>query len=221
MYDYIDIYCERTVQGLFSEPLNAVTNLSFFVAAFFAYRLAKKENALTLQSTILIVLLVAIGTGSSLFHTFANTITELSDVLPILFFQILFIWFYSLKVIKLNFLKTSGLFAIFIVLTVLSGMAPKEILNGSLGYAPAILFLFGFGLWHLKVKRREPFILLIASMVFLLSLSLRSMDMAVCESMPIGTHYWWHILNGFVLYCTTRGYILNVSKYTQNSNNML
>lgn len=221
MNDYIDIYCERTEPGLWAEPLNAISNLSFFVAAFFAYRLAEKEKALTPQAMVLIVLLVAIGTGSTLFHTFANTITKLSDVIPILLFQMSFIWFYSAKAIKLNALKTAGLFLVFVILTVSSGFLPYDILNGSLGYAPAILFLFGFGIWHKKTKQREPFVLLIASGVFLVSLGFRSIDMEICPQLAIGTHYAWHILNGVVLYCTIRGYVLNASKSTQNANNMV
>ena len=35
----IDLYCERTAPGLWEEPINALTNLSFFVAAWFAWRL--------------------------------------------------------------------------------------------------------------------------------------------------------------------------------------
>ena len=33
----IDMYCERTDPGLWSEPLNALTNLAFLLAALFAY----------------------------------------------------------------------------------------------------------------------------------------------------------------------------------------
>jgi hypothetical protein len=30
---YMDVYCERTGPGLLAEPLNAVTNASFLIAA--------------------------------------------------------------------------------------------------------------------------------------------------------------------------------------------
>ncbi len=209
MNDYIDIYCERLEPGLWAEPINAVTNAAFFIGAFFAYLVARRENAIDARSITLILLMCAIGTGSTLFHTFATKATQLSDVLPILFYQIAFIWFYALYVMKLGAMKTSGLFIVFMILTVLSEMAPAHILNGSLGYAPAILFLIGFGVWHFKTKQNEPRVLLLAGVVFAVSLTFRSIDMAVCESLEIGTHFLWHCLNGYVLYLATRGFIVN------------
>ncbi len=216
MSDYIDIYCERLAPGLWAEPLNAVTNLSFIIAAFFAYKFAKDRKAITQHSALLIFLMCAIGVGSTLFHTFATKLTQLSDVLPILFYQIAFIWFYSLHAIRLNLLKTAALFILFMVMTVLSEMAPSHILNGSLGYAPSITFLLGFGLWHYKSKQEQPFILLLAGLTFAVSLTFRSIDMAMCETLEIGTHFLWHVLNGCVLYLATRGYV-NAAK-TQSAN---
>jgi len=216
MSEYIDIYCERLAPGLLAEPINAVTNAAFFIAAFYVYQWAKTREALSPQSLILIALMCAIGVGSTLFHTHATKLTQLSDVLPILFYQIAFIWFYSLHVIKLNALKTAGLFVVFMVMTVLSEMAPSHILNGSLGYAPSITFLLGFGIWHYKTKQSEPFILLLAALVFSVSLTFRSIDMMMCETIVIGTHFLWHVLNGCVLYLATRGYV-NAAK-TQSAN---
>ncbi len=212
MNNYIDIYCERLEPGLWAEPLNAVTNAAFFVAAFFVYLLARKENALTPQSMVLIALLCLIGIGSTLFHTFATKLTMLSDVLPILFYQMAFIWFYALGVMRLSAVKSAALFAVFIAMTVAAEQAPAHILNGSLGYAPAIIFLLGLGVWHFITRQRERFILVIAALVFMVSLTLRSIDMSVCTQIPFGTHFLWHILNGFVLYLSTRGFIVSSSK---------
>lgn len=211
MDSYIDNYCERLEPGLWAEPLNAVTNMAFFLAAYFALALASDENAINRKTLILIELIAIIGIGSALFHTFATKLTLLSDVIPILVFQIAFIWFYALSVIKLSVVKTAGLFGVFMALTVAAENAPAHILNGSLGYAPAILFLFGFGVWHWRAKMRERYVLLIASVVFMVSLTFRSIDMAVCHTLPMGTHFMWHILNGCVLYLAARGFIKNQS----------
>lgn len=206
------MYCERLAPGLWAEPLNAATNAAFIIAALCAYILARKTNSISAQSLTLIGVLALIGIGSALFHTFATKTTMLMDVLPILAYQIAFIWFYSLYVIKLNALKTSGLFALFLMLTVTSEMMPAHILNGSLGYLPAIMFLGGFGIWHIKNLQTERLTLLVAAVLFLLSLMFRSIDMAICETLPIGTHFLWHCLNGRVLYLTTRTYILSAKK---------
>ncbi|HRQ61222.1 MAG TPA: hypothetical protein PLO23_06910 [Alphaproteobacteria bacterium] len=90
MFEFIDIYCERTGPGLLAEPLNAFTNLSFFIAAFFAFALARKENALDWRSSLLIGLTAAMGAGSTLFHTYAQTWAMLTDVLSDCFYRTLF-----------------------------------------------------------------------------------------------------------------------------------
>ena len=207
MNQYIDIYCERLEHGLWAEPLNAITNAAFFIAAFFAYLFARKNNAISKQSALLIFLLCCIGAGSTLFHTVATKWAMLADVLPILFYQIAFIWIYSLSVMNINIKKSSALFGLFIIMTVIAENIPSHILNGSLSYAPSILFLFGFGLWHQKNAIHERYILILASLIFVLSLTFRSIDMALCPQIAIGTHFLWHCLNGVVLYCTTRSYI--------------
>lgn len=153
------------------------------------------------------VLLCAIGTGSTLFHTFATKATMLMDVIPILLYQIAFIGFYTRDIMKLNRMKTTILFAVFAALTVIAENIPIYILNGSLSYAPSILFLFGFGLWHRKNIEQEKNILLFASGVFALSLTFRSIDIAICNALAVGTHFLWHALNGVVLYMAIRSYV--------------
>lgn len=86
MNEFIDVYCERLGPGLLAEPLNAVSNLAFFVATFCAWRLARREHVSGVAPFILLVLLMLIGIGSSLFHTFATRWAGLSDTLPILLF---------------------------------------------------------------------------------------------------------------------------------------
>ena len=212
MNNYIDIYCERLEPDVWAEPVNALTNLSFIVAAFFAYRLAQREGALDWRAGLLIVLIVAIGSGSFLFHTLAVFWSMLADTLPILFYQIAFLSLYAQRVMGLRCLYSSGLLAAFFVTIYLFGRLPEDWLNGSLSYGPALIFLAGLGLWHAKHAGRERYGLLLAAFIFLMSLTLRSVDMRICSHWPVGTHFMWHILNGAVLYLTTRSYILNAER---------
>lgn len=215
-HEYIDIYCERLGPEFWSEPVNAITNASFFIAAFFAFILARQEKALDLRSGYLILMIATIGTGSFLFHTLATFWAMMSDSLPILFYQIGFLIFYSRYVMQLSWIKVVGLFALFTASMVFFYRLPDEWLNGSLGYAPAFLFTAGFGVWHYVQAKagvvREPFVLLVAAGVFVVSLTFRSLDMALCDAFPMGVHFLWHVLNGLVLYLTARAYILNAAK---------
>ena len=39
---------------------------------------------------------------------------------------------------------------------------------------------------------------------FALSLALRTLDRDVCDYVPVGTHFLWHLLTGLVLYLVSR-----------------
>jgi hypothetical protein len=44
----------------------------------------------------------------------------------------------------------------------------------------------------------------LAVMIFTVSLALRTVDLAVCETFRLGTHFLWHLLNAAVLYVLLR-----------------
>ena len=75
MNTYIDIYCERTAPGLWAEPLNALTNLAFVVSALLLGRILLAGEAGARRdpvSWMFVGLVLVIGIGSGLFHTFAR-----------------------------------------------------------------------------------------------------------------------------------------------------
>lgn len=205
--DYIDIYCERLEPGLFAEPLNAATNISFIIAAICALIYAQKHNSTDFGAAALIILLASIGAGSTLFHTFATSATMMMDVIPILIYQVVFIIIFARNVMSLSWAHVGALFAAFMISSFLADMIPTQYFNGSLSYAPSLIFLTGFAIWAFKNTACERVLLLCAALLFLISLIFRSVDMAVCENIAIGTHFLWHCCNGVVLYMTTRAYI--------------
>jgi hypothetical protein len=86
MFEVVDLYCERLGPGLWAEPLNALTNASFLVAAWFSWRMAARQQRLTSGVWLLIGLMIAIAIGSGFFHTFATNWARILDVVPILIF---------------------------------------------------------------------------------------------------------------------------------------
>jgi hypothetical protein len=192
----IDLYCERLGPGLLAEPLNAFTNGAFLVAAWRLQRLARQGGGSDRGVLALAVLALAIGIGSSLFHTFATGWALAADVVPILLFQLLFLLLYLRRRIGLAPLPAAGLCLAFLLACLaVRGLPP--LLNGSLLYAPTLAVLALLA-WHQR-RSQGSWLLLGATGLFSLSLLLRSLDNALCPIWPIGTHLFWHLLNAAVL----------------------
>jgi len=198
----IDAYCERTGPEIWSEPVNAVSNLAFFVAGFWGLREIRRHDG-DIFARILAWWVVAIGVGSSLFHTFANVLTVWMDVVPIATFT-LALTLYNLRRF-LGFGWVPGvlaLIAFFAVAGAATAALPDWVrvaTNGTSGYLPAFLALAFFGL--LLALRGHPAgrYDLAAAAILLVSATFRSIDAEVCAALPLGTHFLWHTLNGLML----------------------
>ena len=83
-----------------------------------------------------------------------------------------------------------------------------EVLNGSRAYAPALVALLGFGVFHARNRTTARFSLLAAAGVYALALVFRAVDLDVCSALPIGTHFLWHSLSGLAVFLAMRGLIL-------------
>lgn len=120
----IDIYCERVSAAFWAEPLNAISNLAFILAALWGWVEAKRRDRLDPMTMVLILLAGMIGIGSFLFHTFANAWSSLADVVPIWTFVLLFV---------------------LVALRRVAGIRPGRIGIGLAVVAAIIAVLFAFG----------------------------------------------------------------------------
>lgn len=202
MLDHIDQYCERTGPELWSEPINAATNLAFILAGLWGLRQARARGA----DTIVIVLcwwVVAIGVGSALFHTFANRLTMLADVIPIAIFTLAYTAFAIRRYLGFSRLATAGIFVVFYLgaggLTALVPGWLHALSNGSMGYLPAFLALSVFGGWVAARGHEAGPWLLAGAATFLVSVTFRAFDQELCAVLPFGAHFMWHLLNALML----------------------
>jgi hypothetical protein len=212
----IDSYCERLASGFWAEPLNAVTNAAFILAAFYSLALWRRAGGWDWPALWLIVVTFIVGTGSFLFHTFADRWSLLADVLPIA----VFIYSYFLLTMR-RYLQLGPVASVLTtVLFVAFNMSfdrlwlaafPGVTLNGSLGYIPAAFAMLAVGGLCLLLGSSQPGrALLLAAGVFTLSLAFRSADNPLCSSLPTGTHFLWHALNALVLGILMRAAIVHV-----------
>jgi ceramidase len=206
---YMDAYCERTAPGLLNEPLNAITNSSFLIAAWFAWFLAHRMRLRLSPGVLtLIWLSVSVGIGSGLWHTLPNGWTLLLDVVPILVFLIGFFWLYMRSVAHPPTPLALGSIVAFLVATTLAQRF-GGVLHGALYYTPALILLLILGVFHARKRTTTRFTLLAAGGVYLLALFFRTIDLEVCSAVPIGTHFLWHSLNGVAAYLAMRCLILS------------
>lgn len=197
----INAYCERTDASFWSEPVNAVTNAAFLIAAALAFAAWRKGPRTDWPALALILVLTAIGIGSFLFHTFANRWSMLADVIPITIFIYVYFFFAMRRFFALNLLFALALtIGFFAVSAAIGAMLPPRFLNGSGGYLPALGAILVVGAILLPRDHESARTLIAAGVVFAVSLTARSIDAAACEAFPLGTHFLWHILNAVVLY---------------------
>ena len=197
--DYIDVYCERLGPGLWAEPLNALTNAAFFLAAYLAGRAAWRDGVLDASVAVLTGLVLAIGAGSTLFHTFATGWARALDELPILVFQLVFLWLYARRVIGWRRPAAASLVLVFLGAAIYGRQFP-HLLTGSLIYAPAVVVLAALGAYHCLSHQPARWHLVAAAGVLFAAVLLRTLDAAVCERFPVGTHFLWHLLVALVIY---------------------
>lgn len=193
----LDHYCERVGTAFWAEPLNATSNAAFLLAA--GYILLRQRRSGTFDPALLTLAAMAasVGIGSFLFHTLANRWTLIADIVPIALFIYAFI-FEGLRRFAGASIWLAGLLTLVIVAATPSmGMALKPVLGASSTYTPGLIATFGLAaVVPLLRKGPAPRLLLAAGAAFLVALAFRMLDSGICETIPSGTHFLWHIFNG-------------------------
>ncbi|WP_417208061.1 ceramidase domain-containing protein [Antarctobacter sp.] len=191
----IDGYCERLGPEFWAEPLNAVTNAAFVLAAVVLWR---RTFGL---GRVLCLILGVIGFGSFLFHTFAQPWAGIADVVPILIFVLVYIYAANRDFWGLSLWPALGLTGLFIpfaaVTAPLFALVPG--LGGTASYAPVPLLI---AIYAVLLRRRAPDTargLAIGVVILLVSMMARILDGPLCAALPIGTHFLWHLLNAVML----------------------
>ena len=193
----IDGYCERLDFTFWAEPVNAITNLAFIVAALIMWR----RSAGVPLARALAAILFAIGIGSFLFHTLATVWAAMADTLPILGFILLYLFAVHRDVLGwpgwAAGLATTGFLPYAAGVTVLLQDVPFFGVSSFYWTVPILLVIYGVLLW-----RRFPVLMrgfLIGAGILALSITARSLDEPLCATFPVGTHLFWHLLNAVML----------------------
>ncbi|MEM8739410.1 MAG: hypothetical protein AAGG38_13185 [Planctomycetota bacterium] len=199
----IDIYCERHGPGFWGEPLNAWSNAAFWIAAALTVPALRRAGrrlggrpAGGWELALLTGLLLGIGAGSFLFHTFAVSWAGTVDVGMIVLWIAWFLWVYGRRVLRRpGWAVALGIIAMFTA-SVLATRLTESFLGS---YAPVLAVLAGLGVAAWRADRPAHQLLLIAAGVFTLSMTAAALDGPLCPVLPTGTHFIWHLLNATTL----------------------
>lgn len=198
--DHLVLYCERHGPALDAEPLNALSNLAFF---YYAWKLwAGADRSLPAVGLGWLAALIAlVGAGSLAFHTFATAWAHILDLAFIGIFNVVYLILFLRKVPRWPGGRVFAAAAGFLLLDRLAatfGLAAR--LQGSGTYLPAVAVLLALTAYALRLEPRAGRMMAGAAAVFLVSLTARTVDQAICSLWPWGTHFVWHVLNAWVLY---------------------
>lgn len=196
LQEQVIAYCERTDFSYWSEPVNAVTNAAFLIAAALVWR---QTAGLPLARAMAVVLAV-IGVGSFLWHTHATQWAGLADVLPILVFILLYLFAATRDYFRVSWPVALGVTLLFFPYAagfawIMGWVAPG--LGANALYLSVAVLIAAYGLWLQDRDTGKG--LLIGAGLLVVSLGFRMADDAVCAVFPIGTHFMWHLLNAAML----------------------
>jgi hypothetical protein len=179
-----------------------LTNVAFIAAGLWGVWQVRRYRTGAFAE-VLAWWVVAIGIGSTLFHTFASKGTIWADILPIAGFTLAYTLFNLRRFLGMDWSKAILVFVAFYAVAGLITYAVPDWLrqasNGTTGYLPPFLALAFFGAWVAATGNRAGWYNLTGSAIFVVSVICRMIDPLVCASFPLGTHFLWHVFNGLML----------------------
>ncbi|WP_072371466.1 hypothetical protein [Hyphomicrobium sp. NDB2Meth4] len=181
-------------------------------------RLASPARANALFERVMIMLVIGIGIGSFMFHTYATVWSIPFDTVPISLFMLSYLGYALRRFAGAPWMIViAALISFFFAVKYAQGIpcsnellpmtrgAGKRCFNGTLGYTPAFIALVLVGAVLLLQRHPAAKYLFAGAALFLISMTFRTIDLEVCRwimrgGRGVGTHFLWHTFNGLLLY---------------------
>ncbi|SLN46133.1 ceramidase domain-containing protein [Roseisalinus antarcticus] len=195
----IDAYCERTDFTFWSEPLNALTNGLYLAGAILMFARTRRDG-LPL-ATALSVMLGLIAIGSFLFHTTATAWASAADTAPIGIFILIYLFAVNRDVLRMLWWRagfaTAGFFPYAAVAVPLLDRIAFLRISDFYWTVPILLLVYAPIVARRNRATAAGFVA--GAALLSTSISVRSLDLILCEVFPLGTHFLWHSLNAVLL----------------------
>jgi hypothetical protein len=208
--------CERAAPGILQEPLNTLTNLGFLIAAFFIYKLYRNNPDYEAKKLwdiyVLNILMVCIGIASISFHTAPSYYTEIADTAFIVIFIVVYFTSAMFRIINLKKYPVLICMMAFVFTTKALVSYFPNALNDSVAYLSSMAAII-FIAFYLNLKRRAAATaFMMASIIGCVSLFFRVVDKEVCDVVPTGTHFLWHIFNSILIYILMKQLLRSINR---------
>ncbi len=202
------VYCETTLNPLGEfpyEPVNTLTSLAPVLLGGLAliYLIRRRESSRVAYA--LAVLTILTGFGSIAWHALRTDLMLILDAAPgiVYVITIVLFWFYYLGARYWGVVVVALFIAATILIPPESGVIKP--LSGVLVLA-AIAIGLVVATWYRKRHAFKFALPMIGAGV--LAIGLRSLDLRVCDTIPFGTHFFWHIFLGLAAYFGVRMIVL-------------
>ena len=201
---YIDLHCERLQDGLFEEPINTLSNLTFFLVAYLIYQNFKGSKMPSLAKFFVLIISI-IGLGSITFHTTARMWGALTDSIPIAIFALVYVFSCGRHILNMRWFGGFVLIGAFIatysgVKFLYLGSTHGRMPDGWVSMIPAVYFMFLLTLFMFITRNKSALNFLKISLIAALAVFFRTIDLHLCSEFHIGTHFLWHMLAAGMIY---------------------
>ncbi|MDH3233782.1 MAG: ceramidase domain-containing protein [Alphaproteobacteria bacterium] len=198
------VYCETALNPLATFPAEPVNTITSFVPAILGVLalvyLIRNQHKNPVAYT-LAVLTILTGLGSVAWHSMRTELTLLIDWLPGAIYFLVFACFWSYYAAGRYLSVGLGL-----ALFVLVFFIPFPVVQQYRLIILAALVLIAAGLVFATWYRRRAAFGWALGMVgaAVVAVTLRTLDLNVCDIIPVGTHFFWHIFLGIAAYAGVR-----------------
>jgi hypothetical protein len=206
---FMETFCERRGASLLDEPLNQATNLVFMLACALLVRrvaqLRSEGHVVPFSVQALIASICAMAISSAVFHMSALRWAGVSDAMAVRLFALAFSACYLRWMLDWSWQRVALLVPAFVALALLiPGALPLSKLYGAAPLLPGALGLVLFT--AILALRGDPSwrALAVAAASFAVAMVFHRADRPLCDVVPTGTHFLWHLFSGITAYLMAR-----------------
>ena len=206
---FVEMFCERRSASLWDEPLNQATNLVFMLACALlvrrAVQLRGEGRVVPFSAQALIALIGAMAISSAVFHMSALRWAGVSDAMAVRLFAMGFSACYLRWLLGWSWLRVALLVpALLVTALLVPGSVPLSKLYGAAPLLPGALGLVLFT--AILALRGDPAWrdLAAAAASFMVAMVFHRADRPLCDVLPTGTHFLWHLFSGLTAFLMTR-----------------